>query len=180
MPKKKKPSPYKGVLQERFPPHKAPVGLLRLSDGLPEGMSEHDFRKAVIKRVAALLKHYGFPADIPTKSDWQKLAFRLAMDHIPGFQFSEQETRGRRQNEASDDEWLIEYIDNLREENGFRSDKRACEDFCAHPPSGRPPSLTIIEVGSLKNRLSKARKKQRKQQELAREWAALLAALSQQ
>ena len=179
MTKKKEPSQYKGVLREPLPPHTAPVGLLGLSNSLPDGMSERDFRKAVIERIAALFKHYGLHVDIPTKSDWQKLALHLAMDHVPAFQFAEPESRGRPHNETSDEEWLVEFIDSIRSAKEFRSDKRACENLYAHPPSNVPLSLSSLTVEGIRNRLSKARKRRRYLQKVQQEWAGILAKLSQ-
>lgn len=138
---RKRPAPkYAGALAQ--PIYVDPPGLLELQ--YPEATLNEKWQTQVPEKMLLLFKHYKIdPSD--TQS-WQKLAFNLAFEHVPGMQVALRPKRGRdRTWKAELGDELVRAVEDVKSRTGKRTGDAIAE--LQNEPGGMwkpytPQSLT--------------------------------------
>lgn len=99
-----------------------------LGEPIPLGRDPRKALTTMVERWEALYHHYGIDPAEPDAKD--RLLLSLARAHVPGFQFKEDETRGRRRTSSGELVDLIHDVESLKAKG--KSTKRACDLLAEH------------------------------------------------
>jgi hypothetical protein len=81
-----RPQKYSGILAKPIDLSEAPYG--------PD--LEAFVRGEILKKIPALLDHYGIDDALPLENKWCQVAIKLALAHVPGFQIKMSKQRGAK------------------------------------------------------------------------------------